>query len=56
MSDPTEEPSNLSYVETASDPADIASAGRSCSVILILGAAILILVCVGIAARWYILN
>lgn len=38
--------------ETPIDPADIASAGRSCSVILILAAVLLLVVCVGIGLRW----
>lgn len=36
----------------AANPGDVESAGRSCVVILALGAAILLLLCVGIAARW----
>lgn len=38
------------------DPRDVASAGRSCSVILILLAAIILALCVGIALRWVILS
>jgi hypothetical protein len=34
------------------DPGEIASAGRSCLVILILVAALIVLFCVGIAVRW----
>ena len=34
-------------------PQDVASAGRSCSVVLILLAAILLLVCVSLGFRWY---
>lgn len=40
----------------AIDPRDVASAGRSCSVILILTAAIILALCVGIALRWAILG
>ena len=38
------------------DPRDVASAGRSCSVILILIAAIILVLCVGIALRWAVLG
>ncbi|MBA2519870.1 MAG: hypothetical protein H0V24_09410 [Chloroflexia bacterium] len=38
------------------DPRDVASAGRSCSVILILLVAIVLILCVGIALRWAILS
>ena len=38
------------------DPRDVVSAGRSCSVILILLAAIILALCVGIALRWVILS
>jgi hypothetical protein len=38
------------------DPRDIASAGRSCSVILVLAAVILLVLCVGIALRWAFLQ
>ncbi len=34
------------------DAAEVASAGRSCLVILILGVAVVLILCVGIAARW----
>jgi hypothetical protein len=34
-------------------PGDVASAGRSCSVILILLAAILLMICVSVTIRWY---
>ena len=40
------------YPDTPVAPADIASAGRSCSAILILFAVILLVLCVGIAVRW----
>ncbi|MFM9105846.1 MAG: hypothetical protein ACKOWF_04025 [Chloroflexota bacterium] len=33
--------------------ADVASAGRSCSMILVLLAVILLLLCVSIGLRWY---
>lgn len=42
--------------EVGIDPRDVASAGRSCSVILILTAAIILALCVGIALRWVILG
>jgi hypothetical protein len=42
--------------EVRIDPRDVASAGRSCSVILILLAAIILALCVGIALRWVILG
>lgn len=38
------------------DPADIASAGRSCSALLILIAAVILVLCVGIALRWVYLS
>ncbi len=38
------------------DPRDVASAGRSCSVILILLAAIVLVLCGGIALRWAMLG
>ena len=38
------------------DPRDVASAGRSCSVSLILLAAIVLVLCVGIALRWALLG
>ena len=38
--------------DAAADAAEVASAGRSCLVILILGLAVLLVLCVGIAARW----
>ena len=38
--------------DTPIDPADIASAGRSCSVILILAAVTLLVICVGVGLRW----
>ena len=34
------------------DAADVASAGRSCLVIILLGTAILLVLCVGIGVRW----
>lgn len=40
------------YPETPVAPADIASAGRSCSAIVILLAVIFLVLCVGIAVRW----
>lgn len=45
---PDDEPGVIASVA----PEDVESAGRSCLVILLLGAAILLLLCVGIAARW----
>ena len=38
------------------DPRDVASAGRSCSVILVLLVAIVLILCVGIALRWVLLG
>ncbi|MCC6315836.1 MAG: hypothetical protein IT337_17700 [Thermomicrobiales bacterium] len=35
---------------------DIASAGRSCSAILVLAVIILLLLCIGIALRWALLQ
>lgn len=52
MSDERDEIQPADLPETPIDPADIASAGRSCSVILILAAATLLLLCVGIGLRW----
>jgi hypothetical protein len=55
----TDEPradTNGAEPEVPIDPRDVASAGRSCSVILILLAAILLVLCVGIALRWAILG
>ena len=40
------------YPDTPVAPADIASAGRSCSAIIILVAVILLILCVSIAIRW----
>ena len=34
------------------DPRDIASAGRSCSAIIVLMAVLLLVICVGISVRW----
>lgn len=45
-------PRPADYPDTPVDPADIASAGRSCSAILVLFAIILLVLCVGIALRW----
>jgi hypothetical protein len=45
-------PRPADYSDSPVDPADIASAGRSCSAILILFAAILLVLCLGIALRW----
>lgn len=45
-------PRPADYPDTPVDPADIASAGRSCSAILILMAVIFLVLCVGIALRW----
>jgi hypothetical protein len=33
-------------------PGDVASAGRSCSVVIILLAVVLVLVCLSVAIRW----
>lgn len=54
MTDPSEEPSSLESTVSAVDPADVASAGRSCSAILIMVVIILLIVCIGIAARWWL--
>jgi len=40
------------YPDTPVAPADIASAGRSCSAIVILVAIILLVLCVAITLRW----
>ncbi len=48
--------SDATEPEIQIDPRDVASAGRSCSVILILMAAIVLVLCVGIALRWAILG
>lgn len=42
--------------EVQIDPRDVASAGRSCSVILILLVVIALILCVGIALRWIFLG
>ena len=55
MDDPRTD-ANGAEPEVAIDPRDIASAGRSCSVILILLAAIVLVLCVGIALRWVFLS
>ena len=34
------------------EAADVASAGRSCLVILVLGAILVLVLCVGLSARW----
>ena len=54
MNDSSEEPSALRAAagDPAGDAAEVASAGRSCLVILILGVAVVLILCVGLAARW----
>ena len=47
---------DASEPELQIDPRDVASAGRSCSVILILLAAIVLVLCGGIALRWALLG
>lgn len=41
---------------TALDPADVASAGRSCAVLIVLLALLVLLLCVGVAWRWVVLQ
>ena len=38
--------------DALAEAADVASAGRSCLVILVLGAILVLVLCVGISARW----
>ena len=45
-------PSPGSEPDVPIDAGDVASAGRSCLVILVLAAAVVLLLCVGIALRW----
>ena len=45
-------PSPGSEPDAPIDAGDVASAGRSCLVILVLAAAVVLLLCVGIALRW----
>jgi len=48
-------PENLEGETVADAPVDageVASAGRSCLVLMVLTVAILVVLCVGIAARW----
>ncbi len=54
MSDSSGGPAPLrpSDGDIAADAGEIASAGRSCLVILILGIAVMLVLCVGIAVRW----
>lgn len=53
---PPERTDPLLAVETdlhvPAEAADVASAGRSCVVIILLAAAVLVVLCVGIAFRW----
>ncbi len=53
MSDSREEPTpSRPAADATADAGEVASAGRSCLVILILGIAVMLVLCVGIAARW----
>ena len=54
MSDTSGDPTPPRPVDSdaAADAGEVASAGRSCLVILILGIAVVLILCVGIAARW----
>ncbi len=54
MSNSSEEPTQVrsSDGDPAADAAEVASAGRSCLVILVLAIAVVLILCVSIAARW----
>lgn len=54
--DPTPSERAAPYDETPIAPADVESAGRSCSVIIILLAALLLVLCIGLAGRYVILR
>lgn len=54
MSDLPESPAErvADYPETPIAPADVASAGRSCSAIVVLAAVVVLVLCVALAVRW----
>ena len=52
MSDEPREHPLVAPEVASSDPREVASAGRSCLAILILGMILLLVLCVGIAGRW----
>jgi hypothetical protein len=56
MEEPRANPDAPPEPEAPIDPRDVASAGRSCSAILILLIAIVLVLCVGIALRWAVLG
>jgi hypothetical protein len=58
MTEPDSTPSERAapYDETPIAPADVESAGRSCSVIIILLAVLVIVVCIGLAGRYIVLQ
>jgi hypothetical protein len=58
MTEPDSTPSGrvAPYDETPIAPADVESAGRSCSVIIILLAVLLIVLCIGLAGRYIVLQ
>jgi hypothetical protein len=58
MSDlePTPSERATPYDETPIAPADVDSAGRSCSVIVILLAILLLVLCLGLAGRYIVLK
>jgi hypothetical protein len=54
--EPTPSERAAAYDETPIAPADVESAGRSCSVIIILLAALLLVLCIGLAGRYIVLR
>ncbi|HEU5430353.1 MAG TPA: hypothetical protein VFU81_01750 [Thermomicrobiales bacterium] len=54
--DPTPSERAAPYDETPIAPADVESAGRSCSVIIILLAVLLLVLCIGLAGRYIVLR
>jgi hypothetical protein len=55
MSDGGPEPTPDDAPAGAISPGEVESAGRSCLVILLLGAVLLVLLCAGLALRWVFL-
>ncbi|HEU0113073.1 MAG TPA: hypothetical protein VFQ80_00250 [Thermomicrobiales bacterium] len=54
--EPTPSERAASYDETPIAPADVESAGRSCSVIIVLLAVLVLVLCIGLAGRYIVLR
>lgn len=52
MSDPVSDAPSAVPAAAPSEAGDVASAGRSCLAIVLIGVVLLLLLCVGIAVRW----